>query len=201
MWRNQSQWHFCVVNSTFIFTFIYGFLQALKQDNKKYLFKCTVGFPVQFQSVQCNSSTLIGLRRWRLKYFDPPHPMTSFFFSFLFWKKKKIHSTEWLGPDVMKQPIKAHHHHHLLLKRINIYSQRHTFFFNVSSLLLLIITIWSHSLFYHLLISWFCLIIFLLILLQSQCWYLKLSHAVSLSWCLKSQQQCRGETIQLYSHV
>lgn len=34
VWRNQSQWHFCVVNSTFIFTFIYGFLQALKQDNK-----------------------------------------------------------------------------------------------------------------------------------------------------------------------
>lgn len=56
MWRNQSQWHFCVVNSTFIFTFIYGFLQALKQDNKKNLLKCTIVFTFQFQSVKCSFS-------------------------------------------------------------------------------------------------------------------------------------------------
>lgn len=56
MWRNQSQWHFCVVKMTFIFTSIYGFLlQALKQDNKKFAQMYTVFYTFQSQSVGCFS--------------------------------------------------------------------------------------------------------------------------------------------------
>lgn len=85
VWRNQSQWHFCVVNSTFIFTFIYGFLQALKQDNKKYLFKCTAGFTFQFQSVQRCSACGAASLSVAPKIFGPdvwwhPPPLS-------FWKK------------------------------------------------------------------------------------------------------------------
>lgn len=46
VWKNQSQWYFCVVKSTFIFTVIYGFLQALKQDNKKNFVQMYNGFHI-----------------------------------------------------------------------------------------------------------------------------------------------------------
>lgn len=37
VWRNQSQWHFCVVNSTFIFTFIYGFCKHWNKTIKEFV--------------------------------------------------------------------------------------------------------------------------------------------------------------------
>lgn len=143
MWRNQSQWHFFVVNSTFIFTFIYGFLQALKQDNKKYLFKCTVGFPVQFQSVQCSSSTLIrpSAVTAEILWPSPSHDIILFFFSFLEEKK----STQQNDSGLMSWNSQSRPIIISCWKELT-FTAKDTFFFYVSSLLLLIIIIWSHSL-------------------------------------------------------
>lgn len=71
MWRNQSQWHFCVVKMTFIFTSIYRFLlQALKQDNKKIAQMYTVFYTFQSQLVGCFSICINSLSVWSLFFFS-----------------------------------------------------------------------------------------------------------------------------------
>lgn len=110
VWRNQSQWHFCVVLN-FYFHIHLWFLQALKQDNKKNLFKCTIGFTFQSQSVQCSFAyqaassvpTTILLSAW-----SRVPPLHCIMQKLLLCLQFVIHSAESLRPDHVKRTLAVH---------------------------------------------------------------------------------------------
>lgn len=111
VWRNQSQWHFLCCKLNFYFHIHLWFLQALKQDNKKNLFKCTIGFTFQSQSVQCSFAyqaassvpTTILLSAW--SRVPPVHCIMQ---KLLLRLQFVIHSAESLRPDRVKRTLAVH---------------------------------------------------------------------------------------------
>lgn len=134
MWRNQSQWHFCVVKSTFIFTFVYGFCKHWNKIIKEFaqMYNCfhisisqlivalasKLHCPYQTQWLTCFVASLSPCAL-HSKAFMQMLILFTFFFLFI-WIKRIIQAyhvkhvlivlfskPDYRLPDYWNQPINA----------------------------------------------------------------------------------------------